>query len=513
MTKAFKKVLIAALLVCMAAAFVACGQSFEWGPVAGGDPKAVVENNGSLAVKQGDWLYYINGHDDTATLTQPSDNYFGEASVKGSIMKSKIGEDGALTETAVVVPKMFMTSYTSGGIYLFGEWIYYVTPTTKTDRDGVVQVDFLEYYRTKTDGTGTQLITMVEGASNQYVFTPSALIYYTGGTLYKVGYTATDVDKNATVIDENISSATFHHNGLYTPGADGTVKDYIFYTKASDSEDGNVYGNELYATNGGEPIKLIDATTWGEDGKVAGRENQFTISVLSIGDDADGVTLYYTKTAAAGADTSARTYGIKFTGATPSFDKTKEVKLCESSLSGIIHIGLDKGVAVLESNVFTVYNIKAGEDGFEVEVSSKADDYALSGSATTVKYDAENDMLYYIVSNNLYVAKGLYAKATNDEADAPYALRVSEDKINTSWLKPTIVNGALYYIDNTYGYTFSIDIPETFMEELESDVSEGKMASGYESSDKTEDGTIPKFMTDTDKETYITNNPAPEEEE
>ena len=50
------------------------------------------------------------------------------------------------------------------------------------------------------------------------------------------------------------------------------------------------------------------------------------------------------------------------------------------------------------------------------------------------------------------------------------------------------------------------------MEDGIDDVSEGKMASGYEESDKTEDGTIPKFMTDADKETYITNNPAPEEE-
>ena len=278
MTKAFKKVLIAALLICMVAALAACGQSFEWGPVEGGDANAVVENNGSLAVKQGDWLYYINGHDSTDNITAPSDNYFGEASVKGSIMKSKVGEDGTLTDTAVVVPKMFMTSYASGGIYLFGEWIYYVSPTTKTDRDGVVQVDFLEYYRTKIDGTGTQLITMVEGATVNYVFTPSALIYYNGGTLYKVGYTATAVDKTATVIDENISAVTFHHNDTYDPNAsEGSVKDYIFYTKASDSEEDNVYGNELYATDGGDPVKLIDATTWGNDGAVGDRHRRGSV--------------------------------------------------------------------------------------------------------------------------------------------------------------------------------------------------------------------------------------------
>lgn len=508
MTKTFKTVLTAALIICALAAFVACGQSFEWGPVGETQPDAAVQNNGSLAVRQGDYLYYVNGQDDTATLEEPSDNYFGQASVKGSIMKSKINEDGTLTDTAVVVPKMFMTSYTQGGIYIFGEWIYYVTPTTKTDRDGVVQVSYLEYYRTKTDGTETQLITMVEGASNPYVFTPDALIYYASYTLYKVGYTATEVDSAATVIDEDVATATFHHDSDYTPGQEGSVKDYIFYVKAS--EEDNVSASELYATDGGEPIKLIDATTWSKtEGEVADKENQFSISVLSVADDADGVTLYYTKTAAAGADSSARTYGYKFTGKTPSFDASKEVKLAESSLSGIIHIGLENGAAVISSNVFTVY--KTGADGVQIKLS--ADDSALSGTATVVKYDIEADELYYIVSNNLYIAKGLLASATSQDAAMPYALRVSDSAINTSWLAPTLVDGALYYIDNTYSYTCRIVIPDGFMSDLENDVAEGLFASGYEESDKTEDGTIPKFMTDEDKETYISDHPAPEEEE
>ena len=500
MTKMFKKVLIAALLICTVTAFVACGQSFEWGPVPGGDANAVVQGNGSLAVKQGDYLYYINGHDDTSTLTKPEDNYFGQASVKGSIMKSKIGEDGALTDTAVVVPKMFMTSYTQGGIYLFGSWIYYVTPTTKTDRDGVVQVSFLEYYRTKTDGTETQLITMVEGASVPYVFTDSELIYFVNNTLYKVGYTADSVDGSATVIDEDVTAATFHHRDTYTVGQEASVADYVFYTKAS--EDDNVSANELWATDGGEPVKLMDATTWSSaDGEVADKEHQFTISVVGVGEDSDGVVLYYTKTAASGADASARTYGYKFTGKTPSFDKTAEVRLAESALSSVIHIGLDKGVAVISSSVFTIYKI--GDNGYQQVVEVEP---SFSSTPTVIEYDVATDTLYYVASNNLYVATGLVA-------GSPEAYRVSESAINTSWLAPTLLDGALYYIDNTYSYTFRIVLDDFVNEANNFVLAEGKMASGYEESDKTEDGTIPKFMTDEDKQTYITNNPAPEEEE
>ena len=104
MAKVLKRVLIVALLVCAVAVFAAC-QDFTWGPVMGTDSDAVVTGNGSLAVRQGEYLYFINGNDDTSTLTAPEDNYFGQASVKGSIMKSRIAEDGSLTDTRWSCPR------------------------------------------------------------------------------------------------------------------------------------------------------------------------------------------------------------------------------------------------------------------------------------------------------------------------------------------------------------------------------------------------------------------------
>lgn len=501
MAKVLKRVLIVALLVCAVAVFAAC-QDFTWGPVMGTDSDAVVTGNGSLAVRQGEYLYFINGNDDTSTLTAPEDNYFGQASVKGSIMKSRIAEDGSLTDTAVVVPKMFKTSYTDGGIYVFGDWIYYVTPTTRTDRDGVVQVDFLEYYRTRTDGTETQMITMVEGASVQYVFTDSALIYYTSNTLYKVTYDATSVSGSATVIDDEVTAVMFNHNDTYEVGAEGSVKDYIFYLKASDNE--NVSTNVLYATDGGNPIKLIDEYTWSADeNEIADREHRYTIALLGVGEDSDGVVLYYTKAAAAGVDSTARTFGYKFTGTQPSFDPAAEVKLAESALSSVIHIGLDKGVGVIASSLFTVYSIN--DEGVQV---TEELEYSFSASPTVIEYDVATDTLYYVASNNLYKAHlGL------SDGSKPSAYLISEADISTSWLPPAILEDKVFYIDNTFGYTFFVDLDDYSAEPNNVVLAESAIASGYESSDKTEDGRIPKFMTDTDKETYIDTYPAPEEEQ
>lgn len=54
MTKISKKIVIAvAMLTLLVMIFAGCADTYKWGPIAGGDKDAVVENNGGLAVKQG----------------------------------------------------------------------------------------------------------------------------------------------------------------------------------------------------------------------------------------------------------------------------------------------------------------------------------------------------------------------------------------------------------------------------------------------------------------------------
>ena len=123
--KKLSAILIICLVVCMGMAiFVGCTKSY--GPIGTTEYKdSPVVNNGGLVIQQGGYLYYVNGMDSTSNITKPEDNAFGKASVKGSIMKSKIAEDGSLPDTAVVVPKMFYPAATGGGFYIHGEWIYY----------------------------------------------------------------------------------------------------------------------------------------------------------------------------------------------------------------------------------------------------------------------------------------------------------------------------------------------------------------------------------------------------
>lgn len=495
MTKTKKIALILAVVLVIGAVFAGC-QSYKWGPVGTTDGNADVVNNGSLAVQQGKYLYYINGMDSTSNIAKPEDNYFGKASVKGSIMKSEIAEDGSLTGTAVVVPKMFYTGYTGGGIYIFGDWIYYVTPTTKTDNTGVVQVSYLEYYRTKTDGTETQQITMVEGSSVEYVFTDNALLYYTSSTLYKVGYTDEKVDKDATVIAENVTDVLFNHASTYKKGQ-SSIQDYVYYTQSYES--GSLLsGNKVYATDGGEPALLADSKTYGTDGADASRDKQFTFTLVSAANESDGVVVYYSKSSTVNGSTeTAGTFAIKFSGEKPVFDTTKEVIVAKDALTSLTHIGLGNGVLVATSATSYIYTVD--EEGIQ-----NKETVTFSNTPTVIKAEiSENSVvLYYVISNKL-----MKRELKDDSGE----INMSGAEIYTTWLAPTFVGDRLFYIDNTYNYTFVVNLSDFVYEANNVKLLAGKFASGYEESDKTKDGTIPKFMTDTDKETYITNNPKEEE--
>ena len=495
MTKTKKIALILAVVLVIGAVFAGC-QSYKWGPVGTTDGNADVVNNGSLAVQQGKYLYYINGMDSTSNIAKPEDNYFGKASVKGSIMKSEIAEDGSLTGTAVVVPKMFYTGYTGGGIYIFGDWIYYVTPTTKTDNTGVVQVSYLEYYRTKTDGTETQQITMVEGSSVEYVFTDNALLYYTSSTLYKVGYTDEKVDKDATVIAENVTDVLFNHASTYKKGQ-SSIQDYVYYTQSYES--GSLLsGNKVYATDGGDPVLLADSKTYGTDGADASRDKQFTFTLVSAANESDGVVVYYSKSSTVNGSTeTAGTFAIKFSGEKPVFDTTKEVIVAKDALTSLTHIGLENGVLVATSATSYIYTVD--EEGIQ-----NKETVTFSNTPTVIKAEiSENSVvLYYVISNKL-----MKRELKDDSGE----INMSGAEIYTTWLAPTFVGDRLFYIDNTYNYTFVVNLSDFVYEANNVKLLAGKFASGYEESDKTKDGTIPKFMTDTDKETYITNNPKEEE--
>ena len=98
-----------ALLACLACAMIACESYHAKALEKVGDKDAVVESNGGLVVRQGSYLYFVNGY--TGYLTEKGEqNWFGKVT-KGAIVRVTYHNDGTLGDDyTVVVPKSVMAS-------------------------------------------------------------------------------------------------------------------------------------------------------------------------------------------------------------------------------------------------------------------------------------------------------------------------------------------------------------------------------------------------------------------
>ncbi len=497
--KKISVILIICLVVCMGIAiFTGCNPSF--GPVGTTEYKdSPVVNNGGLVVQQGGYLYYVNGMDSTSNIVKPEDNAFGKASVKGSIMKSKIDAEGNLSETAVVVPKMFYTAASNGGFYIYGEWIYYLSPNTKADNKSNVLSSQSVAFRTKIDGTKTQEIATLTSNSTQYTFTDKAFIYYEDSVLKKVGYDNEKINKKAENIQEDVTSVLF------------TAKsNVVFFLKASDSK--VRLNNNIYVYVNGGVKAITEDTTYDKEGDLSENnlKKQYTFALLSF--DAKENTLFYTKVSNdADASKKTSTYAYKF-DESYSFDTAKEVRYSTSALTGasIINLGGDKGIlytAAAELQIYKAISETAGENDTQKGATLSAT------GAEIIKIDG-NDM-YYILSNTLYKIDFTDKNAVTQQ--------LSEDAIHTSWLTRSVIDNYLYFIDNTYNYMYRIDLTAFVGENNNYVFAKGEIVSGtrkatlskndddkivikYVAEDANEEGVkyyqIPKFMTSDDAQKY-----------
>lgn len=435
-------VVVVALIACVLGAMYAC-ESYKASALDKvGDKNAVVESNGGLVVKQGGYLYFVNGFTDYLT-DKGKDNWFGNVT-KGAIVRVTYNADGTLGDDyTVVVPKSVMASSENVGFSIFGEWIYYVSPSSEEDRSGKVQTDTLQFMRTKLDGTGTQLILNLDNTSVKYKYTSSALVYYDSADskLYSKDLSAKRFKKKdkGNCIAEDVATVHFIKNETYNPAATGTpVADYILYTK--NSEDSYEYGNTLYAVDplGKENKTLIGPETYA-DGK-------YNVKIVASSVENDRLAIYYTKTSYVGTSSSGTvvgTYAYQFAADKNfAFTPANEVTLSASELSSLFPISYAEGVVKTGSNAVIYYTTGAEPTAFgELNL------------ATLLA--VENGNFYYLNSDNVLLYYPL-DKASN----AHYAYTTGE-KVMTSFTGAEYFDGYFYFIlDDDYDYMARVKLSE-----------------------------------------------------
>ncbi len=179
MRKSIKKLLAfasAAVLACGACSLAGCGTKFTL-PTGGPKAEDEVASNGGFVVEKGDYYYFINGKE-----TYTANNSYGKP-VKGALMRAKKTDvQSGKGDAEIVVPSLMVAGSYEGGLFIYGDRIYYATPTNLKNTSGVVQNAFLDFASVNLNGGERKEYVRVPVNSTDYRFIEE------DGTVYLVYY-------------------------------------------------------------------------------------------------------------------------------------------------------------------------------------------------------------------------------------------------------------------------------------------------------------------------------------
>lgn len=150
----FKKltcVVAAAVIAAAGMSIAGCSSSYS-NKLPGDDIfSGDVTSNGGFVVEKGNYVYFINGAENYT-----ASNKYGDV-VKGALMRISKADLLAkrYEKTETVVSMLFVAQDYDAGIYIYGDRVYFASPTTEKDQDGNVQNDWLSFKSAKLDGSDT----------------------------------------------------------------------------------------------------------------------------------------------------------------------------------------------------------------------------------------------------------------------------------------------------------------------------------------------------------------------
>ena len=253
MRKFLKKTICVVAAAVMGASLftaTACSDVYKSKKLDGYVSDAEVTSNGGFAVQKGDYIYYINGKQ-----TNTADNTFGKVQT-GAIMRISEDdlEDRNYANAEIVVPEIAYSGDTKAGIFIYGDYVYYSTPSTEKNSDGVIQNSNILFKSAKLDGSEAMKGYYAKNSNNSveyrfvedkdtgvvyllYVATNEDLYGSSCTNIHSVN-TETGVD---TVLAYNVSSWIFDSNDVTNPRIYYTMGVRDFVLKKSYSSYNQVY--------------------------------------------------------------------------------------------------------------------------------------------------------------------------------------------------------------------------------------------------------------------------------
>lgn len=207
--KTLLTIFTAAVMSAGAMSLAACSAAFT---PANGLPSGEVSSNGGFVVEKGDYVYFINGVESSS-----SDNTYGSV-VKGALMRTKkadveSGKNGA----EMIVPSLMVASDYTAGIFIYGERVYFATPSTTRDLSGNALNNYLDFKSAKLDGSDVVTYFNLEDSSTHYRFVED------GNSVYLVYERENDLvsyntsTKTSTLLAADVTSYAFDKSDATNP--------------------------------------------------------------------------------------------------------------------------------------------------------------------------------------------------------------------------------------------------------------------------------------------------------
>lgn len=513
MSKRITKIICTATAVIAAlgiAAASGCSDYYNSASL-GGNYSGEPVSNGGFAVGKGDYIYFLNGVEENT-----ANNTYGTP-VKGGIYRISDQNLKARNYNAAerVVPVVAYSSNYDTGIFLYGDYIYYGTPSTAKNSEGEVQNSVLDMKRSKLDGTETM--------RDAYVSFPSLSYNYRyveeNGVVYLM-YVAED----ETLFEEEAGVTNLH--SLNTQTLEDTLLVYdvqnvtfdaadksnprVYYTKTvHDYSTAKDYGyNQLYTvTASATENKFADLSSekingWDDEkdryincgdlvldgrGSVGNPATEFNVEKDKVNElsytysPAKYVnnTLFYTRTTStnSGAYLFSLKDGSVQNSVTGNANAEDRILSDGSSASKYEYIFEgDKLVKVLnaESSGISVNIVKDGKLQPSTELDNNGNYFKIvksDGEATLLSVDTEHNWLYYSVTggNGYTINRVDYSGEQSDYAPLPAGetdktpVKLLDLDADSAWYKPEFINGYLLFASETpnmtaYNYVMAFDL-------------------------------------------------------
>ena len=224
-----KKIIIVlvALLTCLTAVFAGCNESTGYSNKLT-NLDGAVESNGGFAVAKGDYVYFINGVE-----THTSDNTYGDVQT-GALVRIKRADlaNPAEATPELVIPALFVAGDTTSGFYMYGDSVYYASPTTAKNKEGIVENTKLDFVKTSLNGEKSVILKTVDDKATVYRYVEvEGVVYLVLKTVNEDGETVVQIinatENKEVITTEKVASVIFPEENNFSA---------VYYTRVAHNE-------------------------------------------------------------------------------------------------------------------------------------------------------------------------------------------------------------------------------------------------------------------------------------